>query len=140
MKIYADMLFSINFFMDFFIIYASAVMLRYKNGIKRTVTVAFASAFMGSAFQIVFYGSAVANVMLGVFLLGFMVKAYFKPREIRIFMHQSSVMLMVSFFTAGFFVWLSGYSNLKYFAVNYFSFTIMVFAVCFTAALGIFWL
>ena len=140
MKIYADILFSINFFMDLFIIYASAVVLRYKNGIKKAAAVALASAFMGCVFQILFIGNVPANVLLGVFLLGFMVKAYFKPKEIKTFMHQSSVMLMVSFFTSGFFVWLSGYSNLKYFVANYFSLTAVVFAVCFVSVMMVFWL
>jgi len=138
MKIYADILFSINFFMDIFIIYVSGVFLKYKTEFKSILFSSFVCAFVCSVFQILFFGNAAVNLLLMVSALLLLVKKTLKPANVKSLLNSCITVVFVSFFTAGIFIWIYSYSNFFYYMAEYFSLSAAVFSLCFAVSAATF--
>lgn len=140
MKIYADILFSVNFFMDLFVFYASSVILRCGAGIKKIAAVSAMCAFFCTAGAVLFLQSLLLTVSAAAAVLCFAVKVLFKPPSLKSFLNCCAAVICVSFFAAGIFIWIYGYSNIFWFIHNDFLLTAAVFAVSLGFVWGIFFL
>ena len=140
MKIYADILFSVNFFMDLFVFYATSVILRCKAGIKKIAVVSALCAFLCTTVILLFLQSILLMLSSAAAILCFAVKVLFKPPSAKSFLNCCVAVICVSFFAAGIFTWIYGYSNIFWFIHNDFLLTATIFVISLLTLWGIFFL
>lgn len=136
--LYVDILFSINFFMNVCVLYISTVLLRHKVAIKTILAMSFLWALICSVFAVFFIKNTIINIFLAGTMLLISAKVIFKPPNLKILFNRCLVILFTSFFMAGIFVWVCGYSNLLFFIHNDFVLTGSIFLISFLLVMTIF--